>query len=106
MVLQVFADARLVENDRDSELLKLGGRAYARDQQRLGRPDGAGRQDHLTLAARDLELAVLSIAHADRALAIENNLVGQAAGLEPEVCALEHRLEKPARRRPSQAALL
>src|SRR3954468_11475274 len=105
MVLQVFPDAGFVENDRDAHFLQLGGWSDAGKQQRLRRSNGAGRQDHLALAARNLELAVLAVAHANCTLAVENDLVGQAAGFKPQVLTLEHRLEKPPRRRPAPATV-
>ena len=85
MVLQVLADARLVQHDRNSELRELRGGPDARQQQRLDRSDRARRQDHLAAAARDLDLAVLPIAHADRAPAVELDALDHAAGFEPEV---------------------
>src|SRR5207302_5589992 len=106
MVLQVLADAGLVEHDRYAELLRAGGGPDAREQQDLRRADRARRQDDLAPAARLARLAVLAPAHARRALAVERNAFDQASGLEPQVRPMQHRLEKAARRRPAPAALL
>ena len=106
MILQVLADARLVEHERNAELGKLRGRTDAGQQQRLRRADRARRQDHLAAAARDSLLAVLPPAHAGGALAVELEAFDQAAGLEPQILPVQHRLEEAARRRPAPPALL
>src|SRR5215203_2933089 len=103
MILQVLADARLVQHDWNPELLELRGGTDAGEQQRLDRADRARRQDHLAAAARDLGLAVLLEADADRAFAVELDALHHAAGLQPQVRAAEHGLQKAARRRPAPA---
>src|SRR6185436_15882567 len=73
---------------------------------RLDRADRARRQDHLAAAARDPDLAVLLEAHAGRAVAVELDTLHHAAGLQPQVGAAEHGLQKAARGRPAPAELL
>src|SRR5579884_154475 len=55
---------------------------------------------------RDPLQAVLTPANADRAPAVTNHLLDQAAGLQPQIWALERRLQKGAGGGPSAAAAL
>ena len=50
--------------------------------------------------------AVLPPAHAGRALAVEQQAFDQAAGFQPQILPVQHRLEEAARRRPAPSALL
>src|SRR5262249_44464235 len=106
MILQVVADARLVAHDRDAEALELVGAADAGKLENLDRADRAGRKDHLAAGARRSSDTVLPPAHARRPRAVERDLFHQAMGFEPQIGAVEHRLEKAARRRPAPPALL
>ncbi len=85
MVLQVFADARLVENGRYAVPGNLRRRSDAGQQQHLRRAECTRRQDHFAAAARKLALAVLAEADAGRALAVEFDLLDQAAGFDAQV---------------------
>src|SRR5262249_46273817 len=106
VVLQVVADAGLVEHDRNAEALELLGAAHAGELENLGRADRAGREDHLAASARGSRRAVLPPVHARRAWAVKRDPFHQAVGLEPQIGAVEHGLEKTARRRPAAPALL
>ncbi len=72
----------------------------------MRRADRSGRQDHFAAATGGFGLAVLPPAHADGALAGKLDTLGEAAGFQPQVFPVEHRLEEAARRRPAPAALL
>src|SRR4029077_11730244 len=106
MIVQVGADARLVERHRNAELRQLRSRPYAGKHHDVRRADGAGREDHLAAATSTAHFAVLPPVHTGRALAIQFQSLNQTAGCELEVFTMQHRLEKSARRRPSAAPLL
>ena len=106
MILQIGADARPVEHDGNAELLQLLRRADAGQQHDLRRADRAGGEDDFAAAARRPRLSALGPAHAGGAPAVEHDAFDQAAGFEPQIGALERRLEEGARRRPAPAALL
>ena len=84
----------------------MRGGADAGQLQNLDRADRAGGHDHFAAAACELGLAVLPEAHAVGARAVECHGFDKTLGLEPQVRAIEHRLEEAARRRPAPAALL
>ena len=96
MILQVGADARPVEHDRDAVLLQLLRRADAGQQHDLRRADRAGGENDFAAAARRARLRRPAPAHAGGAPAVEHDAFDQAAGLEPQVGALERRLEEGA----------
>ena len=106
MILQIGADSRPVEHDGNAELLQLLRRADTGQHHDLRRADRAGGEDDFTATARRPRLSALRPAHAGGAPAVEHDTFDQAAGLEPQVGTLEHRLEEGARRRPAPAALL
>src|SRR5262245_64678591 len=64
VILQVVADASLVEHDRNAEALQLAGAADAGELENLDRADRAGREDHLAAGARRSSNAVLPPANA------------------------------------------
>src|SRR5262249_26469977 len=70
------------------------------------RTDSARCEDHFSAAMCAAQVAVLPPAHAGRALAIQFQTLDQTAGFKLEVLPVQHRLEKPARRRPSASTLL
>src|SRR4029077_15102176 len=106
MILQVLPDARPVEHDRDTEIEQIAPRPDAGEQQQLPRADRAGRENDLAPGARGLARAVLAPGHAGRAPAVELDALGEAAGFDPKVRPVEHRLPKSARRRPAPPAPL
>ena len=106
VILQVGADAGPVGDDVDAVLAQLRGRPDAGQQQELRRADRAGGENDFAAAARAARRAVLPPAHAGRALAVEDDAFGETAGFEPQIGAMQHRLEKGARRRDTAAALL
>src|SRR5262249_46940170 len=106
MVLQIFADAGLVEHDRDAEALELIGAADTGELEDLHRADRAGGQNHLAAIARGSACTVLPPAHSSRARAVELDPLDQAIELDAQIGALEHRFEKGARRRPPPPAPL
>src|SRR5262249_62228031 len=52
VILQVIADASLVEHDRDAEVLQLARAADAGELEDLDRADRTGRENHLAAGAR------------------------------------------------------
>ena len=106
MVLQVAADAGPVEHGIDAERRKPVGRPDAGAMQHLRRTDRAGAQDDFALGAGLDDLAALHEAHADGAAVLDDQLVDQHVLFQPQVGAVQHRLEEAARRRPASAALL
>src|SRR5262249_39332063 len=68
---------------------------------KLRRTERSGRQDDFAAAARRTCLAALPPAHTRCPPAVEQDRLGEAAGLEPQVGAMERRLEEGARRRPA-----
>ena len=85
VILQVGADARQVVHHLDAVLLQMPGRADAGELQDLRRADRARRQHDLA-AARGAPLgAVLAVAHADGAPAVEAPGRHQRLGLDVEV---------------------
>src|SRR5580700_9145248 len=103
MVMQVLADARPVQCDRQTEVPHVRGRTDPGKEQELRRADRARGEDNLALAACASRCAALSPAHADRALALEHDVLDQTTGLEPEVLPMQHRLQESACRRPAAA---
>ena len=67
-----------------------------------GEPTAPAERITSPRGARLDDLAVLPELHADRAPAVEQHLLDQRAGLEPQVRPLQHRLQEAARRRPAQ----
>src|SRR5262249_3139102 len=106
MILQVFADAGLVEHDANAELPELAGDADAGEFEDLHRADRAGRENNFAADARGSPRPVLAPVHADRTRSLKLDPLDQAVELEAQVGALAHRLEKGARRRPAPPALL
>src|SRR5947208_1312134 len=106
MVLQILADARLVERDGNAEIAQLRGGADAGAQQNLHRADRARGENDLAAARGFERLAVAAPAHADGAPAVEPHVVHQAIGLQPQVGPPQRALEEPARGRPAPAAPL
>src|SRR6185437_13271051 len=106
MVLQVGADAWTVGHDRDAALAQMLRRAHAGQQHELRRTDRPCGQNDFATAACRARFAALPPAHADRAPPFEDHALNQTTGFEPDVAALERRLEKRARRRPAPPALL
>src|SRR5262249_32287000 len=66
MILQVFADAGLVEHDANAELPELAGDADAGEFEDLHRADRAGRENNFAADARGSPRPVLAPVHADR----------------------------------------
>ena len=81
-------------------------RADAGQEQNLRRADRAGGQDDFAATTRSPAPAILPPADADGATVREGDAFGEAAGFEPQIGPMEHRLEESARRRPAPAALL
>src|SRR6266516_2157625 len=106
VILQVLAHARLIEHDGNAEPRELIRAADAGEFEDLHGADRASRKDDLAASARGSDRAVLAPAHGDRARALKLDLFDQAVELEPQIGALEHRLEEGARRRPAPPALL
>src|SRR4029077_9946308 len=75
VVAQVLADAGQRVAHLDAERLQQGGRTDAGRLQQLRRVERAARQDHVAPRAHFAEWSVASavaVAHADRALALED----------------------------------
>ncbi len=85
---------------------EIGGGPDARQHHDLRRAERAGRHDDLAAATRGARRALLAETYAGGALALEDQALDQATGLQPQVRPLQHRLEEAARRRPAPAALL
>src|SRR4051794_5252972 len=106
MILQIVADARPVEFDRDAELEQIPARADPGEEQELCRADRAGRQNDFAPAAGTARSAILAPAHAGRAPVDHVDAFDQASGFEPQVLPVQHRLEEAARRGPAPPARL
>ena len=106
MVLQILADAGLVQHGRNAALGEMRRRTYARQAAAIAAsrsrrpPESPRRGSARTGSRRSGESA------RRRALAIELDLLGEASGLDPQIGAAHHRLEKAARRRPAPSHLL
>src|ERR1700741_4016961 len=72
----------------------------------MRRADGPSCEDHLSAATCAAQFAVLPPAHAGRALAVQFQALHEAFRFEPQVLAVQHRLEESARRRPPAPPLL
>ena len=59
MILQILADAGLLQHCRNAVLVQLRGRPDAGEQHELHRADRAGRQNHFAAAAREFLRAIL-----------------------------------------------
>ena len=90
----------------NSKVAQVVRGADAGEHQKLRRTDRASREDHLALRLRAPRLAILPPNHAGGAAAIECDALGEASGLDAQVRAVHHRLEKAARRRPAAAHAL
>src|ERR1700722_1970786 len=106
MILQIGADARTVEHNGDAEFLQLLRRSDAGQKHNVWRTNRAGGENDFAAAARHPRLSTLRPAHPGGAPAVEHEAFDQTAGLEPQIGALERRLEEGAGRRPASAALL
>ena len=106
MVLQIAPDALAIEHDIDAERRQPVRRPDAGAMQHLHRSDRAGAQDHFALGAGLDDLAALHEAHADRAAVLDDQAIDQHVLFQPQIGAVQHRLQKAARRRPAPSALL
>ena len=106
MVLQIAPDALLVEHDIDAERRQPVGRSDAGPVQHLRRSDRSRAQNDFALGAGLDHLAALHEAHADGAAVLDDQPVDQHVLFQPQIAAVQHRLEEAARRRPAPAALL
>ena len=75
-------------------------------QHDLRRANRAGGENDFSATARRSRFAALPPAHAGGAAAVEHYTLHQTTGFEPEIGAIQHRLEEGGRRRPAPAALL
>ena len=107
MILQIGADARPVEHDRNAVLAQMRGRPDAGQQQDLRRADRAGGEDDFAAAARRCA-SRRSCRQRTPAARLPSNTMPSAR--QPvssrRLARLQHRLEEGARRRPAPAALL
>ena len=78
-VLELAADAGQVVGDRHADPPQLVRRANAREQQELGRVDGAAGQDHLARRHGPLEEPALGILDPDGAAALQQDPGGDTA---------------------------
>ena len=85
MVLQIAADARLVEHDLDAERRQPVGGPDAGAMQHLRRSDRAGAQDHFALGAGLDHFAALHEAHADGAAVLDDQPLDQHVLFEPQI---------------------
>ena len=85
MIVQVGANTRFVEHDRNRELRQLRGWTYSGKHHDVRRADSAGSKDHLAAASRITQLAVLPPAHAGRALAAQLQSFNKTAGFELKI---------------------
>ena len=106
MVLQIASDALAVEHDIDAERRQPVGRADAGAVQHLHRSDRARAQNHFALGAGLDDFTALDEAHADGAAVLDDQAIDQHVLFQPQIGAVQHRLEKAARGRPAPAALL
>lgn len=107
MILQVAADTLTIQHGFDAERRQPFLRADAGAMQHLRRSNRPGAKDYFApLRPRFDDLAVLAEAHADRAAVLDDHLVDQHVGLQPQIWPRQCRLQKTARRGPAPAALL
>ena len=108
MILQVAADTGKVEQRPDADRVQVIGRSDARQHQELWRVDGAARQDDLAAAARDLVLALVTVAHAHRHVLVEDDALDLRVGDHVHVVpvARDGGMQVGARRAPALPVLL
>src|SRR5262249_34124487 len=104
MIAQVLADAGQRLTDLDAERLQALGLADARQLEQLGRVDRAAAHHDVAPGSRLALRAVHRIAHADAALAVEQQAVRHGAGLDVQVGPLADGIEIGARRAYALAA--
>lgn len=85
MVLHVAADAPQFVHDGDADVGQVFGVADARELQDVGRPDGPGRQDHLTRGRGPLDRAATGEVDADGTLALEHDAMDHGLGDQGQV---------------------
>ena len=102
VIAQVLADAGQRVAHVDAERLQMRGRADAGHLQQLRRIERAARQDHLAARAhldRRAIASALAVAHADRALALEDQARSRARCVRTvEVRPLHRGMQERARR--------
>ncbi|MCY1354775.1 hypothetical protein D9M69_411670 [compost metagenome] len=89
VVLQVLPDTGQVHQHGDAQAPQFPGWADAGQHQRLRRAEGPGGEDHLAARAHFLDLLAVVVAHADAALALEDQAVEGGIEEEPQVAAIE-----------------
>ena len=102
MVVEVFADARLVEHDRNAVRVSSAAGPIPDNISRCGEPIAPGGKDHFARqrASRNAVLPQRTpVARCRRTDALD-----QAPGFERQILAAEHRFQESARRRPAPAA--
>ena len=87
MVLQIFPDARPVDERDNAVFAQLRARPDPRQQQKLHRADGAGGENDLAAAMRDFGNAILAEAHARCAFSREHDRLGEAVRFPRADCA-------------------
>ena len=90
MVVEIAADAGLVEHHRNPQLAQMIGGADARELQQPRRADCAGAQDHLTLSKEDTFARNLD---AGSATILDDNAQDLRAGPNREIWAIAGRAE-------------
>ena len=103
MILQVGADRRVVEHDRDAEFAEQRRRPDSGQLQDLGRIHRAATQDDLAGRRRDARHAALDVLDPDRALAIHADPPHPRAGFHTQVRPAERRAQEGVRRGPAPA---
>ncbi len=106
VVLQVLADTRQVADHLDALAIQVLRRTDPRQQQELGRIDGAGSDDHLAHGGQLLGAALARDLDAGRSPGLHQHPAGQGAGDHRQVGPMGHRLQEGARRGHPLAVLL
>ena len=90
VVVQIFAHARNIRDDRDTMLLQMFRRTDAGEHKNLRRADGAGRENHFARGERLLNRAVAFVFDSGRAAALHRQAQRKRACFDGEVSARAH----------------
>src|ERR1700724_978052 len=85
MIAQILANALELVANLDADAFEQFRRADAGQFQKLRRIDRTGADDDLPVGAGFVLLAVYIVAHADAALALDQQAFGQRVGLDRQV---------------------
>src|ERR1700683_3600103 len=93
MSLKILADTRQIVSRLHAHFSELARRAYAREQQQLGRIDRPARKDHFAVGTRFLFNAIANVSNSQSSPSFDQQSRNVRAGQNGEIFAMKGRLQ-------------